>query len=398
MICYIISNHYSFYLHWNQKMKKISSVSHVALALALSTQPSLSAEWNVVVGGEYVSYFGFANSDISTNSASDFDGFDVKSDVTIAFMPEITLDNGIQFGAVVEVDGQDASVGDSFAFIDASFGMFEIGSRPSAGYNMFYSAPDESILGTNDGSSGDFIPFDGQAGSVFTGNDTELGTLNSTFIENGSGNNDNAQRISYYTPRLAGFQLGFSYARDPQSTQNNQVDLNGNALNNLFDFGANYVQDFGGVEVAIAGRYGIAQNDTVGGTNPELWGAGANVSVAGFTIGGSFAEQNNAGVSDGQAYDVGVSYSTGPWAMSLVYQYGTNADDEQANGALNVPAGSDEELQQFVAGVTYELAQGVAVGGFAAYVDFDEDVADSGAAGGDDVDGFIIGGGIALEF
>ena len=379
-------------------MKKLYSVSVVALALALAATPAKSAEWDVVVGGEYVSYFGFASSDVSTNSASDFDGFDVKSDVTIAFMPEITLDNGIQFGAVVELDGQDGSIGDSFLFVDSSFGMFELGSRPSAGYNMFYSAPDESLLGTNDGSSGDFIPFDEQAGNVFTGNDTGLGTLNSTFIENGANNNDNADRISYYTPRMAGFQLGLSYARDPNASNNAQVDLNGNALNNLFDVGANYVQEFGGVEVAVAGRYGIAQNDTVGGTNPEIWGAGANVSVAGFTVGGSFAEQNNAGVADGQSYDVGVSYSTGPWAMSLVYQYGTSADDEQANAALAVPAGSDEELQQIVAGLTYELAQGVAVGGFAAYVDFDEDVADSGAAGGDDVDGFIIGGGIALEF
>ena len=189
-----------------------------------------------------------------------------------------------------------------------------------------------------------------------------------------------------------------SYARDPNAADNSQVDLNGDALNNLLDFGANYVHEFGGVEVAIAGRYAIAQNDTVGGTNPEIWGAGANVSVAGFTIGGSFAEQNNAGISDGQAFDAGVSYSTGPWAMSLTYQYGTNADDEQANGALAVPAGSDEELQQFVAGVTYELAEGVAVGGFAAYVKFDEEVADSGAVGGDDVDGFVFGGGIALEF
>lgn len=379
-------------------MKRIHYAPLVAVVLAALANPAKAAEWDVVIGGEYVSYFGFASSDISTNSASDFDGFDVKSDVTIAFMPEITLDNGLQFGAVVEMDGQDASIGDSFLFVDGAFGMIELGSRPSAGYNMFYSAPDESLLGTNDGSSGDFIPFDEQAGSVFTGNDTGLGTLNSTFIENGANANDNADRISYYSPRLAGFQVGLSYARDPNASTNTQVDLNGDALNNLFDLGVNYVQEFGGVEVAIAGRYGIAQNDTVGGDNPEVWGAGANVSVAGFTVGGSFAEQNNAGVSDGQAYDVGVSYTTGPWAMSLVYQHGTSADDEQANGALAVPAGSDEELQQLVAGVTYALAEGVAVGGFAAYVDFDEDVSDDGTAGGDDVDGFIIGGGIAIEF
>ncbi|MEM7212749.1 MAG: porin [Pseudomonadota bacterium] len=379
-------------------MNRAASASVLALSLALSGGSASAAEWDVRIGGEYLSYFGYASSDVDTNSASDFDGFDVKSDVTIAFMPEITLDNGIQFGAVVEVDGQDASVGDSFLFVDSSFGFLELGSRPSAGYNMFYSAPDESLLGTNDGSSGDFIPFDEMAGSVFTGNDTGLGTLNSTFIENGANENDNAQRISYYTPRFAGVQVGMSYARDRQATQNTQVDLNGDDLNNIIDIGVNYVQEFGDAEIAVAGRYGIAQNDTVGGENPEVWGVGGVVSYGGFSVGGSFSEQNNTSISDGQAYDAGVSYSVGPWAMSLTYQYGRNADDEQANAALAVPAGSDEELQQFVAGVTYELAEGVALGGFAAYVEFDEEVADSGAAGGDDVDGFIIGGGVALEF
>lgn len=366
------------------RTKNLIRTSVAALALTLAAQPATSAEWDVVVGGEFVSYFGFASSDVD-NSTGDFDGFDVKSDVTIAFMPEITLDNGIQFGAVVEMDGQDSSIGDSFLFIDGSFGFIEIGSRPSAGYNMFYAAPDETLLGTNDGSSGDFIPF--------SEDDTGLGTLNSTFIENGSNENDNAQRISYYTPRLAGFQVGVSYARDRQATQNTQLDLQNDPLNNIVDFGLNYVQEFGGVEVAAAGRYGIAQNNVAGGETPEVWGAGANVSFAGFTIGGSFAEQRGTSTfSDGHSFDAGISYATGPWAMSLTYQYGINNDTELAG------LSADEELQQFVAGVTYGLAEGVSLGGFAAYVDFDEERDDNGNVGGDDVSGFIIGGGIALEF
>lgn len=395
----------------------------------------MAAEWDVRVGGEFVSYFGYASSDVSTDPSVDFDGFDVKSDVTIAFSPEITLENGLQFGAVVELDGQEGNIGDSFLFIDSSGGTVEFGSRPSAGYNMFYSAPDESILGTNDGSSGDFIPFDEEAGSALVGNDTGLGTLNSTFIENGANANDNADRINYYTPRIAGFQLGVSYARDPNASSNAQVDITAaGGLHDLFDVGLNYVAEFGDVGVAVAGRWGIASlegsaavagssglvvdgtgatvvrattadvqaTDTVvlapvdavaagQSSNPTILGFGANVSYGGFTIGGSWAEQNDTVLSDGQAFDVGVSYATGPWAVSFTYQYGQNVDDELANG-------SDEELQQFVAGVTYELAEGVAVGGFAAYVDFDEEFSDDGTAGGDDVDGFIIGGGVALEF
>lgn len=379
-------------------MRRKIAISVLALIAFTGPVPVHAAEWNVRIGGEFLSYFGYASTNADTAGASDFDGFDVKTDAKVAISPEITLDNGIQFGAVVEVDAQDAGIGDSFLFVDSAFGYLEIGSRTSAGHNMFYAAPDETLLGTNDGSAGDFIPFDEMTGAVFTANDTGKGTLNSTFIENGANENDNAQRISYYTRRFSGVQFGVSYARDRQATQNVQVDLNGDDLNNIVDLGVNYVRTIGPVDIAIAARYGIAGNNLSSSEDPEIWGGGVVVSSGGISIGGSFSEQNNTALSDGQAFDVGVSYSTGPWAMSLTYQYGRNADDEQANAALAVPAGADEELQQIVGGVTYELADGVALGGFVAYVAFDEEVADSGIVGGDDVDGFVIGGGIALEF
>lgn len=48
---------------------------------------------------------------------------------------------------------------------------------------------------------------------------------------------------------------------------------------------------------------------------------------------------------------------------------------------------------------TYSLAKGVKVSAFGAYVDFEEDVGDGGAGTpGNDVDGFIIGTGIKVNF
>lgn len=166
---------------------------------------------------------------------------------------------------------------------------------------------------------------------------------------------------------------------------------------NVFDVGLNYIGDFGPVGIEASGRWGIAQNNLAGGQNPQIWGAGLRVGVAGVTVGGSFAEQNNTAFSDGRAFDVGISYETGPWAMSFTYLNGENADDEQADATLAVPAGSDENAQQFLAGVSYALAQGITVGGYGAYVDFEEDVGDAGGAG-DDVDGIIVGGAIQIEF
>ncbi|MEM6932568.1 MAG: porin [Pseudomonadota bacterium] len=374
----------------------LSSVATSALIASFSTQAS-AAEIDVGVGGEFLAYFGYASSDVDTDPDVEFDGFDTKNEAKIFFTATTTLDNGIEIGAEVALEGvtDEDQIDESFLYIESSVGRVELGSRVSAGYTMFYSAPDVSLIGTNDGLTGDFIPFDEEAGSVFVGNDTGFGTLNSTFIENGG--NDNAQRFTYFTPRFAGFQLGLSYARDPNEDSNAQINLDGNELNNIFDVGLNFVDTVGPVDVAVAGRWGIAQDDSAGGDNPQIWGAGINLGYEGFTIGGSFSEQNNTPVSDGTSFDAGVSYETGPWGVSFTYLRGENADDEQANSALAVPLGSDEELQQFVAGVSYALAQGVTVGAFGAYVTFEEDVGDAGA-GGDDVDGFVLGGGVLIEF
>ena len=71
--------------------------------------------------------------------------------------------------------------------------------------------------------------------------------------------------------------------------------------------------------------------------------------------------------------------------------HGRNVDDEAP------VTGSKEELEQLLLGVSYALAEGVSLNGFGAYVDFDEQVGDAGGAG-DDVDGFVLGTGIKIEF
>ena len=55
---------------------------------------------------------------------------------------------------------------------------------------------------------------------------------------------------------------------------------------------------------------------------------------------------------------------------------------------------TDEELDTYGFGVNYQLAKGVRLNGFAAYVDFDE----TNVAGDGDIDGFIIGTGVGLSF
>ena len=362
-----------------------------------------AAEFEVKVGGYFEAYAAYADSDVDNVTGEEYGGIDSKRDSEIHFKPSITLDNGIKIGADIQLEGSSGTsdtIDEAYLFIRGSFGEVLLGSENSAGYKMTYAAPDVTFVNVNSGSLTAFVPFSGIAGDgpatvggpVATGADVFRGTLGSTFLENGR--NNDAERFTYFTPRFGGVQFGVSYARDGLQDNNAQLDINGRSLTNIVDFGANFVQSFGPVDIAVSGRYGIAFDDAPG-DDPEIYAFGANVGFFGVTIGGSFAEQNNAGFDDGQSYDAGVSYTTGPWGVSFTYFHGSNVDEESAfNGAA---FGNDEELDQYLLGVTYKLAKGVTLLGFGAYVDFQEDTGDAGGSG-DDVDGFVIGTGIKISF
>lgn len=374
-------------------MKKVL-LGTSAIALASVYSQANAAEWDVEVGGFMTQFVAFASSDVDTVAGEDFDGVDSKQDAEIIFTPSITLDNGIKIGVNVQLEANTDTgdqIDESFLQIKGSFGEILLGSENSAGYKMTVTAPSVAAIGVNSGSATAFIPFSGTAAGANVGDDTFRGTLYATVIENGR--NNDAQRITYFTPRFAGFQLGASYARDGAQDNNAQQDLTGVALANIVDFGANYTNSFGGIDIAASGRYGIAFGDAA--NNPQIWSAGLNIGFAGFTLGGSFAEQNNAGTDDGTAFDVGVSYETGPWSFSFTYFRGENVDDEP--GQVGV-LGADETLQQFVVGANYALAKGVDLNAFGAYLDFDEDVGDFGGVSDDDIDGFVIGTAIAVSF
>ncbi len=365
-------------------MKKILlSTSAIAVAGAMAAQAS-AAEWDVRVGGYYNAMVAYAATDGNGIGTADFDGVEVSTNTEIFFLPSITLDNGIKIGANIQLEGETNGdqIDESYVQIKGSFGEILIGSENSAGYKMTYGAPNAAIISLNSPSTGDYIAWSG-----FTGGDVFRRTLGTTFLEV-QGNND-AKRITYFTPRFAGFQIGVSYAHD--AFQDNfgptNIASGSGSVAHIFDIGANYVQSFGDFNVAISGRYGVGQNQTAGFTAdmPTVYAFGVNLGYAGFTIGGSFAEANehNNGVDDGTAYDFGASYANGPWTLSITYFHGENGE----------PGGTTDEQDTFGAAVDYKLAKGVRLNLFGAYVDYD-----SAAGPGSDVDGWVIGTGIGLSF
>ena len=121
----------------------------------------------------------------------------------------------------------------------------------------------------------------------------------------------------------------------------------------MFDVGANYLNKFGDVRVALYGAFpygsfipgnqpfGAAANMTTGAnaTSWKQWVVGAQLGYQGFTIGGAvgwdnqglgsnyFTGQNN----DTRFFTAGVMYETGPWQMSAGW---TGSFNNNGNGSI----------------------------------------------------------------
>jgi hypothetical protein len=338
------------------------------------------------VSGFYTTTLAITSVDTgATHAATDFDGFDIFTNAEIWFKPSLTLDNGIKIGVDVQLEAGSNTNGDqideAYMTISGDFGKFIIGSENSVGYKMTVAAPDVSHIFAQSSSLTGFVPYSGTIAGVGVGGDVFRGTLGTTYIENRRIND--SSRISYFSPRFSGLQLGVSYARD--GGQVNGAVNNNAVTTDYVDIAANYRGTFGGVDLNASARYGTA-SAPAGATDPEIWGAGLSVGMNGFTFGGSYTEQDGTALQDGRAYDVGVSYANGPMSYSLTYFNGENIDNEGA-------AGAKETLETIMLAAKYKVASNFSVGAFIANTKFEEP-----ATPVDNVKATVVGVGASFSF
>ncbi len=393
-------------------MKRTFYYSTAILALT-AFQTANAQEWDLAVHGYFNQHTGYASNDFDAGSAAvlyngyrergDYDEAIFYTDAEIHFTPSITLDNGLTFGVNIQLEA-DNNMGDD---IDESymeikgdrFGKLVLGSENSAGYKMMVAAPSVTSMPIDSPSISAYVPFSG----VYSGGFREAGLSSATEV---AGNND-AQRITYFSPSFNGFMVGVSYAPTGKFTngavanggsRNNGVFDRKESLNDIVDIAASYTQTFGDFDVAIAGRYGFSSwgknVDRDGGGNkiddPTTWGVGAQFGYMGFTIGGSYAENDNGvkgGEGDSTGWSVGMSYEfQNPWSVEAVTYQGK---------ADNGP--EKEKYQAYRIGASRDLGPGVDFDLYGLYVKADNGYS-SGSRMDADVEGWGLGTAINLSF
>lgn len=391
--------------------KQLLCTSAIALGVAAAA-PASAAEWNLDWGGFFNQHLAIGDISIGDPSlaGTDFDGegLDLHTNAEIIFTPSITLDNGMTFGVNIQMEGNNGfSIDESYMSISSdTFGRLDVGSENSAGYKLSTGAPSVHSMFVNSPSISAFIPFTGvDSGTAATGLGTPLVALPfrqaglSSFTEV-QGNND-VQRITYYTPSFNGLTVGVSYAREGSVNAGNSFSVDTNTvISDIFDIGVNYSQSFGTTDVTFSARYGVGDAPVTAAAagDPETWGVGLSVGFSGFTIGGSYGENDNneivaggtaGGFGDSEGWSLGVAYDApGPWEFSLE-TYQSETDNVLAGGV--VVGKTDREAYALAA--SRDLGPGV---NWDIYLIYEE--RDSNQTAFTDVEGTVLGTAINLSF
>ena len=361
-------------------MKKTLLGTSALVTASLLAGPAFASDpLTVTVSGGIVTGFYFVDSD---DIASTDDTKVAISARSLMINGEGTLDNGLVAGASLVIElgddeganasaqGDEATFQEAFAYLEGGFGRVEIGGTDGAAFKMHYTSPW-------------FVPGNGvDSPNIFNSNGVNTaGTLTAPAFASSPSTyslaTEDAPKISYFTPRLSGFQLGVSYtpdtdAHDPISNGFG-VSPTGSSIEEVFEIAANYAGEIGSVELGVDVFYVTGEAATAS-IDPEEIGVGASLGFAGFTLGGAYKESQDlsggylataipivggANVEE-TVWTVGLAYGTGPWTVGVAYieseiESGTTSGNSlttdflQVGGGYSLGAGVDLGLDiQFI--------------------------------------------------
>jgi len=353
-------------------MKKILLGSTAIVAAGMiAAVPSADAasKMKLGVGGYMEQWFGFTSGDDGV--AQDYSGFDIKSDPEIFFKGSTKLDNGITVGVNVQLEATQNGdqIDEQYMFVKGSFGQIIIGDENSAMYKMHY-APSDFGIGMN---SGDVTVWnkpvkDAEGDSINMGSHYRS-PFGATYIEPDAVND--SAKISYFTPRVSGFQLGLSYG--PDGNQDSNGLPNRDAANTDYIMvGANFKQKMGGMSVGISGGYGTVTDAAAGGVEPEATSFGIKLGMGGVSAGVSYANFSDHGEKDQEGINAGVAYSSGPMGVSIAYFHGEKDGNNGDAATLNNQA----ERDVIHLSAKYAMGPGVTLAGTLGHAVYSSDDAD----------------------
>jgi hypothetical protein len=188
-----------------------------------------------------------------------------------------------------------------------------------------------------------------------------------------------ASRISYVTPRVAGFQAGVSYYMDRTTIgrfRSPETVATGSDLEqNFWMGGVNYVNKFGDFDVGLSAVATEASNANELVQNTRSFAYGAVVGYAGFKVAGRYSVKpdsrevaSTSTNTDYDQWDIGVGYTTGPWSLAVSFL-------RQEHGLTDATGSASNDVWAF--GTTYDMGAGLQLYGEVFHANTESDAASS---------------------
>ena len=312
-------------------MKKILIATSALVAVAVAGQAQASEKIKLSVGGYMEQWAGIASQDDAFDNINAF-----QSDTEVYFTGSTTLDNGIEVGVMIQLEGETSGdqIDEQYLYINGSFGQARMGEGDGAAASMGITAPAVGPVGVNDGDLSNWV-------SV---------TMPDTVWDAGDD-----PKVTYYTPIMGGFRAGVSYT-DSADAKNDGPggDTGQNTTGGMpvVSVGLEYNGDFDGFSLGLSA---VGEHQGSG----EWFSVGTNVGFGNFTVGGSYAvkaddygmaETETAKADDTKTFDVGVAYKMDAASVSLSYANGDFVSDSVGNGS---------DVDTVDLGLAYALGAGV---------------------------------------
>ncbi len=321
-------------------------------------------------------------------------------DAEIHFTGSTALDNGIEVGARIELEGEteDDQIDEAWIYFSGGFGEVRIGSLDDALGMLCVFAP---------GGTYNF--------SAYSPNQWGANALTTNSICFGVDDVADSQKIVYFSPIMAGFQLGLSYVPSSDKETHDDgvgphtgmpVNVDGTSRNNLSLYGVyTYEAETWWLQAGAGGSWEGHVEKTNGGPNREeadAYQAGILVGIGDVQLGASFnyfndddlfsATLENGDVdADRWVLGIGAAYTMDAWTFGIGYSI-HEADIDNAGDA-----DSEFSLQRAVVTANYALGPGIDLDGAVGYTWQDVSGPDFDDAA-DNYDALEIGIGTAITF
>jgi outer membrane protein OmpU len=342
----------------------------------------------------------------------------VFSDAEIHFVGRTVLDNGLEVGARVELEGEDDSgedgdqIDEAWIWFAGGFGEVRIGSDDEALANSCILPP---------GGTANFSAFSPNQWGANSLNSSPFGT-DSNSACTGVDDRGDAQKIIYFSPLFHGFQLSASYTPNPDTerhgdgggahigmpaktfgTADPDADSDASVYLTYSYQGRNWGLTWGG---GASWEMGTDSTDFIDFKDQDFYQTGLTVDIGRFSIGGVFEYYNDVnsfdfiGFDSGTKFDAwvaggGIAYNYRAWTFGAQYSYREDTFRTLSNFGDNT---IEQVQQRAVATVNYALGPGINLDGEVGYTWRDFDPETLFVEGDDDYDGLEFGIGTALSF